>query len=160
MKIFPVWMNLGCCRLCLVAAIATALSWCPGAQATLGNDAASVATDKTKMQACLHIVQKHHYAIHELGLPTGGKVREFVADNGKVFAVSWSGGWRPNLRDIMGKHYDSYLQATKGKRMARGPVRIELPGVVLVMGGHQRAFFGYAYLTDMLPPELSIGDIR
>ena len=160
MKTLAVWTNCHCRRLYTAAAMAAALSLCPCAQATLGGDATSVATDRTKMQACLRVVQRSHYAVHELALPTGAKVREFVTDGGKVFAVSWSGGWRPNLRDIMGKHYDRYLQATKGKRMARGPVRIELPGLVVVMGGHQRAFFGHVYLLDMLPPQLPIEDIR
>jgi hypothetical protein len=112
------------------------------------------------MQATLHIVRRGSYAVHELEAPTGAKVREFVADTGKVFGVSWSGGWRPNLRDIMGVHYDRYIEATKGKRIARGPVRIELPGMVLIMGGHQRAFFGQVYLTDLLPPDMSPEDIQ
>ena len=160
MKTLSVWANCRFHWFYMVAAIATVLSLCPGALATLGDDATSVVADGAKLQASLRIEHRCHYAVHDLLLPTGGKVREFVTDSGKVFAVSWSGGWRPSLRDIMGKHYDRYLEATKGKRMMRGPVRIELPGLVVVMGGHQRAFFGHVYLVDMLPPELSIEDIR
>jgi NADPH:quinone reductase-like Zn-dependent oxidoreductase len=93
-------------------------------------------------------------------VPTGGNIREFVADSGKVFAVSWSGGWRPNLREMMGKHYDRYLAAAKERRMARGLFRLELPGMVVVMGGHQRAFFGHVYLTDLLPAELTLEDLH
>ncbi len=103
------------------------------------------------MQASLQVWRKDNYTIHELVLPTGTKVRHFVGDSGKVFAVSWSGGWRPNLRDIMGVHYDELIAATRGKRIARGVARIELPGMVVVMGGHQRAFFGQVYLTDLAP---------
>lgn len=98
--------------------------------------------------------------VHELSAPTGIKVREFVAESGKIFAVSWSGGWRPNLRDIMGEHYDRFIAGTRGRRMARGVVRIELPGMVVVMGGHQRAFFGHVYLTELMPANVALEDLH
>jgi hypothetical protein len=31
--------------------------------------------------------------------------------------------------------------------------------MVVVMGGHQRAFFGHVYLTDLLPAGFLSGDI-
>lgn len=128
--------------------------------AALGDDVAAVAVDQARMQASLQVWSKSHYAIHELDAPTGIKVRQFVGDSGKVFAVSWSGGWRPNLRDIMGDHYDKFIAATRGKRVARGVARIELPGMVVVMGGHQRAFFGHVYLTDLVPAGFLPEDLR
>ena len=131
--------------------MALALQFSSPARAALGDDVAVVAADQVRLQASLQVTRKSNYAIHELALPTGTKVRHFVGDSGKVFAVSWSGGWRPNLRDIMGDHYDKFIAATRGKRVARGVARIELPGMVVVMGGHQRAFYGHVYLTDLLP---------
>jgi len=133
-------------------ALALVLQFSFPARAALGDDVAAVAADQARMRASLQVWRKSHYDIHELATPTGTKVRQFVGDSGKVFAVSWSGGWRPNLRDIMGDHYDKFIAATRGKRVARGVARIELPGMVVVMGGHQRAFFGHAYLTDLVPP--------
>jgi len=103
------------------------------------------------MEASLQVWHRDNYTIHELLVPSGTKVRHFVNDSGKVFAVSWSGGWRPNLRDLMGAHYDKFIAGTRGRRVARGVARIELPGMVVVMGGHQRAFFGHVYLTDLVP---------
>jgi len=141
-------------------ALAAVSQLAPGAHAALGEDVTSVATDQARMQAKLEISHKANYAVHELQAPTGATVREFVGDSGKVFAVSWSGGWRPNLRDIMGVHYDRYIAGTRGRRATRGPVRIELPGMVVIMGGHQRAFFGQVYLLDLLPPGLQLEDIR
>ena len=143
-----------------MSALAASLSFSPSAQAALGEDADSVAADQVRLQASLQIVRRTNHTIHELQVPTGGNIRQFVAESGKVFAVSWSGGWRPNLRDLMGKHYDRYLAAAQEKRTKRGPVRIEIPGLVVVMGGHQRAFFGHAYLTDLLPQGFRPEDIR
>jgi hypothetical protein len=153
-------INWSCRLLCTTGVLAAAIGFSPCAQAALGEDADSVAADQVRLQARLQVVHRPNHTIHEMQVPTGGNIREFVADSGKVFAVSWSGGWRPNLREMMGKHYDRYLAAAKERRMARGLVRIEIPGMVVVMGGHQRAFFGHVYLTDLLPLGFLIEDIR
>jgi hypothetical protein len=145
---------------CAVLALALVLQFSPPARAALGDDVAEVAADQARMQASLQVWRKGNYAIHELASPSGTKVRQFVGDSGKVFAVSWSGGWRPNLRDIMGVHYDKFIAATRGNRVARGVARIELPGMVVVMGGHQRAFFGHVYLTDLVPAGFLPEDIH
>lgn len=143
-----------------IVGAAASLSFASSARCALGEDVDSIAADQVRLHANVQIVPKEKYRVHELQMPTGARVREFLSESGKVFAVSWSGGWRPNLRDIMGKHYARYLAAAKVKRMVRGPVRIELPDMIVVMGGHQRAFFGYVCLIDLLPPGLRPEDIR
>ena len=149
------------CRwLCGLSALAALMQFFPPARGALGDDVAAVAKDRARMQASLHIQQRGNYEVHELATPTGTKVREFVGQDSKVFAVSWSGGWRPNLRDIMGVHYDRFIEGTRGKRRSRGPVRIELPGMVVVMGGYLRTFFGQVYLTDLLPSGVQPQDLR
>jgi len=112
------------------------------------------------MQAELRVRRAASYDIHELATAIGTTVREFVGQNGKVFAVSWSGGWRPNLQDIMGTHYDRFIAATRGKRRPGGPARIELPGMVVFMGTYLRTSFGHVYLTDQLPAGFSPKEIE
>ena len=141
------------------AVLALVLQFSSSARAALGDDVAAVAVDQARMQASLQVWHQRNYEIHELSSATGTKVRHYVGDSGKVFAVSWAGGWRPNLRDIMGEHYDKFIAATRGKRVARGVARIELPGMVVVMGGQQRAVFGHVYLTDLLPAGFASGDL-
>ena len=145
---------------CAVLALALVLQVSSGARAALGDDAAAIATDQARMQASLRVWHQANYAVHELSSPSGITVRQFVGDSGKVFAVSWSGGWRPNLRDIMGAHYDRFIAGTRGRRATRGVARIELPGMIVVMGGHQRDFWGHVYLTDMVPAGFAPEDTR
>jgi hypothetical protein len=130
------------------------------AGAALGDDASAIVAEQARVGARLRMFQRAKYAMHELAMPTGTRLRQFVGESGKVFAVSWSGGWRPNLRDVMGAHYDRFIAGTRGRRATRGIVRIELPGMVVVMGGRQRAFFGQVTLTDMLPAGLAPEDLR
>jgi len=137
--------------MCAAAVLALALQLAPAARAALGDDAAAVAADQSRLGASLQVRQLAGYAIHELSAPTGAKIREFVGDAGKVFAVTWSGGFRPNLRDLMGAHYDGFIAGTRGRRATRGIVRIELPGMSVVMGGYLRTFWGQVVLTDQLP---------
>jgi hypothetical protein len=144
----------GLCMWAAIGAIATP------AHAALGDDVAAVEQDRVRMQASLQVHRKATYDVHELATAIGTTVRELVNQNGKVFAVSWSGGWRPNLRDVMGAHYDRFIASTRGKRRARGPVRIELPGMVVFMGTYLRTSFGYVYLTEELPAGFSSKEIE
>lgn len=149
------------CRwLCALSALAALMQFSPPARGALGDDVAAVAKDRARMQANLQIHRRVNYEVHELATPSGTTVREFIGQDSKVFAVAWSGGWRPNLRDVMGVHYDRFVNGTRGKLRSRGPVRIELPGMVVVMGGYLRTFFGQVYLTDLLPVGVQPQDLR
>jgi hypothetical protein len=129
------------------------------ASAALGGDASSIGTGQTHLLASARLQRAATHVMHELQAPTGTKVREYLGNDGKVFAVSWQGPFRPDLRQLLGAYYDTYIQAAKG-RVARGPVNIELPGLVVHMSGHQRAFYGRAYLVDRVPQGLSTDEIR
>jgi hypothetical protein len=147
-------------RLCGVATLTAALQLTTAAHAALGDEVASVENDRAIMQANLRVSSHPNYDVHELATATGATVREFVNQDGKVFAVSWSGGWRPNLRDILGKHYDRFIEGTRGRPGRRGPARLELPGLVVFMHGHLRSFYGFAYLSDLLPAGFLPEDVK
>jgi hypothetical protein len=139
-------------RLCLCVPAAIALV-APEARAALGDDVSAIASDQARLRASIRVTEMAGYAIHELSPSAGiAKIRQYVGSHGKVFAVSWSGGWRPRLRDLMGSRYDQFVAATRGRRRARGPVRIETPDMVVVMGSYLRNFWGHVYLVDLAPP--------
>jgi hypothetical protein len=145
--------------LCAAVVLSTGL-FATHAEAALGEDVASIAATQARLQANLKVLPRSRFTVHELALPTGTTVRELVGETGKVFAVSWSGGFRPNLRDIMGAHYDRFIAATRGRRARSGFVRVEVPGMVVVMGGHLRTFFGQVTLTDLVPAGLRPEELR
>jgi hypothetical protein len=60
------------------------------------------------------------HTMHELQAPTGTKVREYLGNDGKVFAVSWQGPFRPNLRQLLGAYYDTYMKAARAARPRPG----------------------------------------
>ncbi len=149
-----------CRATCAVLTLLTILAQAPSARAALGDDVSAIENDRIRMRASLRVLKHSTHDVHEMATSIGTKVREFVGKDGKVFAVSWSGGWRPNLRDIMGIHYDRFIANTRGHRRQRGPARIEIPGMVVFVGGYLRISFGYVYLPDRLPAGFSPQDIN
>src|SRR5581483_1099493 len=128
--------------------------------ASLGDDATSVQEDQVHIQATLRITQKSGYVMHELQTPTGQTVREYVSSSGKVFAVAWHGPWSPDLKQLLGSHFEEYRQALQQRGAARGPVTVQLPDMVVQLGGHMRDFVGRAYLPSDVPADVRVEDLR
>jgi len=132
---------------------------CPLASASLGSDRASVEHDRLQLRASLRSTESAAFTgltIHELRLPGGTLVREYEVDGG-IVAVTFRGPFRPDLRQLLGAHWDEFQRAAaveRASRPGRGPLRVETPTVVVEMGGHARAFFGRAYLPGRLPANL------
>jgi hypothetical protein len=144
----------------VVMFLAAFFSVCPLAWAELGGGVDSIVANQTHFGATLRLRRLERHQVHELTLPHGTLVREYSNTYGKVFAVTWAGTFRPNLRRLMGEYYEPYIAATRERPAVRGPHRIELPGMVVVMAGHQRALYGKIYLTSSLPEGLLSQDIR
>ncbi|HVO62319.1 MAG TPA: DUF2844 domain-containing protein [Terriglobales bacterium] len=131
----------------IVASLFATAAW-----ATLGRDAISVKDDGAHMRAALRVSRNDtSYSVHELTTPTGTVVREYVSPTGKVFGVAWRGPYLPDFRQILGDYFAPVMQAPRNQRQGRGPLEVRQPNVVFQSGGHMRAFFGRAYVPDMLP---------
>lgn len=130
------------------------------AHAALGGPELSVFTDQAQISATLRTVYGAKYTIHELQAPSGTVVREYVAPTGVVFALAWQGPSMPDLRQLLGAHFDEYVAAVAARRTVRGPVSIQLPGLIVQSGGRMRAFAGKAYVPESLPDGVSADDVR
>lgn len=93
-------------------------------------------------------------------LDNGTTVREYVA-NGVVFAVSWKGPFLPDLRKLLGAHFDTLTAGTARRPKAgHGPVRVQQADVTIESGGHMRAFAGRAWVGGLLPSGFGPEDIE
>jgi hypothetical protein len=130
-------------------------------KATLGEPEVSVQTDVAQLRASIKSsADRTAYRVHEIQLPSGTVLREFVAADGNVFAVAWSGPFMPDLRQTMGKYFDSYATAPRSKVSDRKHVQISLPDLVVQASGHARAFAGRAYLPAAIPAGVNLGDLH
>jgi len=149
--------------LVVMAAALVAVATAAPAWGSLGGDAASVQADQIHLQGTRTLKAAGSYTVHEIQAASGTVVREFVSAEGKVFAIAWHGPWMPDMRQLLGSYFDQYAQANqaqRGARMRRGPILINQPGLVVQIGGHQRAFAGRAYVPEMLPSGVSAENIQ
>ena len=131
------------------------------ASATLGQPETTVQNDIAHAHASLKSSQdRTGYRVHEIQLPSGTLMREFVAPNGTVFAVAWQGPTRPDLRQALGQYFDAFASAPRSKFSDRRHVQIQQGDVVVQSGGHMRALSGRAYLQSAIPSGVNLGELH
>jgi hypothetical protein len=130
--------------------------------AALGGNADSVAPDKTQLRAQLRTSPGNGYSVHNLQTAAGIHVREYVSAQSKVFAVAWEGPNLPDLTQLLGDYFPAFrtAMAERRNRGIRGPVLLQQDDLVVESNGHMRAYFGRAYVPSLVPPQVSIEEIR
>jgi len=131
------------------------------AWAALGDNVTSVNNDKAHMKGTLRSVATQHYVKHEIQVPSGQVVREFVSPSGSVFGVAWEGPFQPDLQQLLGSYFEPVKQAvTAQQRHGHGPIFVETTGFVFQQGGHARSFHGRAYVPAMVPQGVDVTEIQ
>jgi|ERR1051326_1429966 hypothetical protein len=135
------------------------------AMAVLGGDASSVQIDQSHMKASIEVKQPSgaEYSVHEMKSTGKLVVREFVSSDGRVFGVSWQGTYVPDLQQLLGTYFQQYTAAVKeakAKYVARRPLNIQKPGLVVQTSGHMMAYWGRAYDPSLVPSGVNANDIR
>jgi len=138
------------------------LGFCLPVLGALGGDANSIEADRTHMNASIKVTQAEGYDVHEIQTPGGTVVNEYVSPAGRVFAVSWHGPFIPEMQQILGAYFQQYSAALQAepKHYGRRPLNIQQPGLVVQASGHMRAYFGRAYVPEMLPQGVKADEIK
>src|SRR5208283_2164449 len=106
------------------------------AWASLGDNVTSVQTDQARMRGTLRSVATQRYVTHEIQVPTGQTVREFVSPDGNVFGVAWDGPFQADLQQVLGSYFETMKQAVSAQqRRGHGPISIQTPDFVYQQGG-------------------------
>lgn len=122
--------------------------------AGLGAYEESIENDRMKMRAFRAVSVTSQYAMHEIKSPDGSRVRQYVAPNGRVFAVTWNTQYKPDMNSLLGVSFDSYDAAAKeaGKRGGiQRNLRHETQDVYVQASSHLHIFSGFAYLKSLTP---------
>lgn len=83
-------------------------------------------------------------------LSTGTVVHQYVDSSGAVFAVSWSGPFKPDLKELLGRHFDT-LKDRGARKGNRARTEVDTGELVVEESGHMGAFEGHAWLPSRLP---------
>jgi len=136
------------------------LAYAGGAQAALGGPPAAFEAGSSTSASSVALAGSS-YTLRDTTLPTGTHVREYVASNGVVFAVGWDGPFLPDLQALLGAHFNTMVaESAKTPRAGNSQLAVNRPDVVILSGGHMRAFEGRAWLPAELPAGISANDIR
>jgi hypothetical protein len=130
------------------------------AGAALGETRESVQADAARLRGSIQVTERDNYQLHEIRLPTGTLLREYVGANGVVFAVAWNGPTMPNLRQAFGRYFDAYAAAAASAHSGHSQLRVTRSDLVVQSSGHMRAFAGHAYLPRAIPAGVDIGELH
>ena len=84
-------------------------------------------------------------------LKSGTVVDEYVDASGTVFAVAWSGPFKPDLKQLLGRHFGRLAQHRGGGQANRSRVDVDTGDLVVQSSGHMGAFVGHAWVPARLP---------
>ena len=137
-------------------AILLLISHCASSYAALGAAPEKFAGTQAGLNARVLSSELGSYRRIDTTLPSGTVVREYVTGSGVVFAVSWNGPFLPDLRALLGQHFETLArEAARRPKAGHSHISIEHPEVVIDSGGHMRAYAGRAWLPGQLPAGLT-----
>lgn len=133
------------------------------ARAELGGSLASVEADRGRMGARLASHPAGRWTHHELTRPNGGAVRELTNARGEVFAVTWDGPGKPDLRAVLGRYFAAFQQTSlaigRVNHGLRRPVQVAQGDLKIVSEGHGGVFRGAALVPSLAPAGFTAADL-
>jgi Protein of unknown function (DUF2844) len=121
------------------------------ADATLGGDLASIASNARALVATRTLVPLASVARHDLTLPSGNVVSEYVSGKGVVFAIRWHGPLAPNLRELLGEHFEDL--AKKNPSAGHHSLHLSLSDFEVRSSNHRGTFEGVAWVPSLVPQD-------
>jgi hypothetical protein len=144
----------------VLAAMGIGILWSAVASATLGEPESSMTAEAQLSSASIKRSDFGSYRIHELQLPSGTVVREYAGSDGRIFAVTWSGPFIPDLRQTLGSYFAEFSAKAPLAHGNRKHLEVRQADLVVESGGHMRGHHGFAYLPQAIPAGLAAGDLQ
>jgi hypothetical protein len=148
-----------------ITGFAVALTFVPAwmaapAWAHLGGDVTSVQADTAALRAQIRSTATVQYDVHEIS-NDGLVVHEYTTRQGQVFAVTWQGPFKPDLRQLLGPYFATFQSAAAQQRAGTHRVfALARPDLIMVSTGHLLAFRGMAYIPSLVPQGVSVQQLQ
>jgi len=131
--------------------------------ATLGEFVDSVESDRKALSGVKRATTvRNGYTVQEFALD-GTFVREYLSSSGIVFGIAWNGLTYPDLTPLLGSYageYQTALRQTPRKPGLRRDQVVKTDRVVVERWGHMRNLQGRAYAPALIPPGVSLDEIK
>ena len=122
--------------------------------AALGDTEDSIAHDVRRHQARSQRQDLGGYTVHRMNMADGSQIRQYVAPDRRIFAVSWNARHKPDLSLLLGAAYTRFANAAQQAGAHTGALRsLHHTSLDLVVqsAGHLQVYTGYAYHPSMVP---------
>ena len=128
----------------------------------LGESEDSISSDEKSLSAIRgSSLNRNGYTVHEIqsGSTT---VREYVSPTGVVFGIAWNGRSHPDLTPLLGSYAGDYIEAQRNtpRTPGRRAYTVKTDRVVVEKWGHMRNLQGRAYAPALIPPGVSVDEIK
>jgi len=131
-------------------------------QASLGESAGSIESDSKALSAVKRGVTVHNgYTVQEI-YSEADTVREYVSSSGIVFGIAWNGLVYPDMTQLLGSYNGEYQKALKRTMRQKGSrhLRVKSQNIIVEKWGHMRDLHGRAYAPALMPPGVSVDEIK
>ena len=130
--------------------------------AGLGDQASSIATDQkilSAKRANADVYQK--YSVQEM-VSDATTLKEYINNNGVIFAITWQGLDHPDLSVVLSSYYDRYQVSAKEQPRTPGQRHrnVKREDLVVQKWGQMRNLRGRAYDPSLIPSGVSLDEIK
>ncbi|WOD18730.1 DUF2844 domain-containing protein [Paraburkholderia kirstenboschensis] len=87
-------------------------------------------------------------------------IREYMLPANVVFAVTWDGPVRPNMRALLGSYFANYVAAGQSGVRGSGPLIEGNDDFHIESAGRLGRFFGMAWVPRLMPTGVRPGDLE
>ncbi|MCE7528026.1 DUF2844 domain-containing protein [Polynucleobacter sp. IMCC 30228] len=126
-------------------------------QAELGGNLASINLEQKTFGSTLTSSPQTGYTIYSQNINPGLVIKEYLTNNGNVFAVTWKGPNLPNFQVVLGSYYSNYLTALQNNPRA---IFFQDDNIVIESGGVMGGYVGRAYLPKQFPAGMTSANIQ
>jgi len=133
------------------------------ARATLGGSVDSLETDKITIHSAKTIAKTSAplYSIHEIESESL-KVREYVSQNGTVFAITWAGNRHPDLEPLLGSYAGEFrgIDASTPRKQGARNRMLSSHRLRVQTFGHMRHLRGRAFDPQLVPEGVAVHELE
>ncbi|CAB3719481.1 hypothetical protein LMG24238_04756 [Paraburkholderia sediminicola] len=100
------------------------------------------------------------FTLRESRDANGVTIREYVLPSNVVFAVTWAGPIRPDMIELLGSYFPTYVSAAESRARGTGPLVEGSDDFRIESAGRLGHFTGAAYLPRLMPANVRVGDLQ
>ncbi|WP_087751388.1 DUF2844 domain-containing protein [Paraburkholderia caledonica] len=129
-------------------------------RAATPQSASASASASASSQPAGGLVSAAPYSVRQSVDANGVTIREYVLSANVVFAVTWDGPVRPNMRALLGSYFANYVASGQSGVRGSGPLIEGNDDFRIESAGRLGRFFGMAWMPRLMPAGVRPGDLE